>query len=295
MMFKNLVERTARNPIAWFFFRLCGRLSYYLDRPYSYAQIVRRGGERDDMLSKVTTELFPELIVADGPFRGLRYPAAKSFCGALLPKLLGSYESELQTVLAGMLRTGYSTIVDIGCAEGYYAVGLARALPQVEVYAFDTDPEAKQMCLKMAKLNGVTDRVHMGGLCDEEVLKSLPLGDHALILSDCEGYEGTLFNARMAEFLRKHDVIIETHDFIDIELSVKIRNAFATTHHIQSIKSLDDIERAHSYDCPKLERYSTREKCLILSEMRPTIMEWFVMISGETPRARQSSVSAHHA
>lgn len=276
-MFKNLVERTARNPIAWSFFRLCGRLSYYLDRPYSYAQIVRREAERDDMLSKVTTDLFPELTVTDGPFRGLRYSAAKSFCGALLPKLLGSYESELQAVLDEMLKTGYSTVVDIGCAEGYYAVGLARALPQVEVYAFDTDSEAKQMCLDMAKLNGVADRVHIGGLCDEEVLRTLPLGHHALILSDCEGYEGRLFNTRMAEFLRRHDVIIETHDFIDIELSVKIRHAFAMTHQIQSIKSLDDIERAHSYNSPKLQRYSTRERCLILSEMRPAIMEWFVM------------------
>jgi SAM-dependent methyltransferase len=278
-MFKKLVERTAGNPVAWFLFRLCGQLSDYLARPYSYAQMVRRRTERDEMLGRITTDLFPELIVADGPFRGLRYPAAKSFCSALLPKLLGSYESELQPAVERMLKTGYSAIVDIGCAEGYYAIGLARILPHVEVFAFDTDREARQVCLEMAKLNDVADRVHIGDLCDEAILKSLPLGDHALILSDCEGYEGTLFSTQVAEFLLRHDVIIETHDFIDIDLSIKMRHAFAATHHIESIKSLDDIERAHSNHYPKLQSYTTRDKYLILRELRPTIMEWLIMTS----------------
>jgi len=44
-----------------------------------------------------------------------------------------------------------------------------------------------------------------------------------------------------------HDLIIEAHDFIDIEISPKLRSAFAKTHDIQSIKSIDDIERAHTY------------------------------------------------
>lgn len=283
---KSFVQRTAKNPIAWFLFRICGRLSDYLGRIFEYAQIARRGGERDEMVEHITAELFPDLAVANGPFKGLQYPSAKSFGSPLLPKLLGSYESELQPVLDGMLSTGYTTIVDIGCAEGYYAIGLARRLPRAEVYAFDTDAKARQMCLEMAKLNGVADRIHIGGLCDEQVLRSLPLGDRALILSDCEGYEGSLFSARLAEFLVRHDVIIETHDFIDIELSVKMRDAFAKTHHVRSIKSMDDIERAHTYHCRELERYSTRDKCLILSEWRPAIMEWLVMTSKEKDSIR---------
>jgi hypothetical protein len=83
----------------------------------------------------------------------------------------------------------------------------------------------------------------------------------------------------MAEFLVRHDLIIEAHDFIDIELSTKMRDAFAKTHHIRAVKSMDDIGRAHASRYRELERYSTRDKCLILSERRPAIMEWLVMTS----------------
>ena len=197
----------------------------------------------------------------------------------LFPKLLGSYESELHPVLFELLGNGYNTVVDIGCGEGYYAVGLAQKLPNAEVYGFDTDLRSRQLCASMAKLNGVEDRVHIGDKCDGKTLRSIPLGAKALIVSDCEGYEGSLFNNEIAEVLARHDLIIETHDFIDIELSGKIREAFARTHHIRSVRSTDDIERAHSSHYPELQNYSIRDKYLILSESRPAIMEWLVMTS----------------
>jgi precorrin-6B methylase 2 len=282
---KNFVQRTAWNPIAWWVYRTCGWLSVHFGRIYGHAQFVRQSAERDGMIARVTAEIFPDLTVAYGPFKGLRYPSARSFASALLPKLLGSYESELHPVLDELLTNAYNTVIDIGCAEGYYAIGFALRLRQAAVYAFDTDSRAKELCVEMAKLNGVADRIHIGDFCDEEILRSIPLGERALILSDCEGYEGLLFNRKMAEFLARHDLIIEAHDFIDIELSTKMRDAFAQTHYIRSIKSMDDIGRAHASRYRELERYSTRDKCLILSERRPAIMEWLVMTSKEEKAA----------
>jgi hypothetical protein len=231
------------------------------------------------MIEQIAVQLFPELTVSSGPFKTLRYPLAQSICSTLLPKLLGSYESELHPVLDDVLRNDYDAIVDIGCAEGYYAIGLALRFPHAQVYAFDTDPRSKQLCAEMGKLNCVADRLHIGDLCDQQVLRTLPLGEHALIVSDCEGYEGRLFDEQLAEFLVKHDLIIETHDFIDIELSSKLRDAFAETHEIRSIKSLDDIEKAHTYYDAKLDSFNIRDRFRILREGRPTIMEWLVMTS----------------
>ena len=57
--------------------------------------------------------------------------------------------------------------------------------------------------------------------------ESIPLGARALIISDCEGYEGVLFNRHVADYLARHDVVIEIHDLVDIELSIKVRGAFA--------------------------------------------------------------------
>jgi hypothetical protein len=58
---------------------------------------------------------------------------------------------------------------------------------------------------------------------------------------------------------------------------VKMRDAFAKTHRIRSIKSVDDIEKAHTYIDRTLEPYSRSERYRILREGRPAIMEWLVM------------------
>ena len=232
---------------------------------------------------RIVRELFPTLTVANGPFKGLRYPAAESYGSMLLPKLLGSYESELHPVLEGMFANDYTAIVDIGAAEGYYAIGLGLQFPGASVYAFDTSSTARRMCAEMATLNSLGSRIHIGSFCDEQTLRSIPLGDRALIISDCEGYENSLFNLELAEFLINHDVIIEAHDFIDIDISSNMRRAFCKTHKVHSIKSTDDIEKAHMYQYAELSRYTTSDKRTILGERRPGVMEWLVMTADRAP------------
>jgi tRNA G37 N-methylase Trm5 len=199
-----------------------------------------------------------------------------------LPKLLGSYESELHAVLEELLAHEYTAVVDVGCAEGYYAVGLGLRLRNAAIYAFDTDPRARPACAEMAQLNEVDRRIHIGSMCDKNVLRSLPLGTRALIIADCEGYEAELFDDEMAEFLARHSLIVEVHDFIKIDISSRLRGIFSETHHVRSVKSTDDIQKAHTYQFEQLGRYATDERYLILSERRPAIMEWLIMTPFET-------------
>ncbi len=91
-------------------------------------------------------------------------------------------------------------VVDIGAAEGYYAVGLARRLPRCRIVAFDIDPIARKMCRRLAKLNGVRDRVEVRGECDTTYLWTLP--PHSFVLSDCEGAEKTLLDPDRAPALK---------------------------------------------------------------------------------------------
>src|SRR5215207_138666 len=65
------------------------------------------------------------LSVRRGPFAGMRYPREAVAATTVVPKLLGSFELELHPVLDEVLDRGCSTILNIGSAEGYYAVGLA--------------------------------------------------------------------------------------------------------------------------------------------------------------------------
>jgi hypothetical protein len=129
----------------------------------------------------------------------------------------------------------------------------------------------------MAKLNGVDSRIHIGGMCDKNVLRSLPLGTGALIIADCEGYEGELFDDEMAQFLARHSLIVEAHDFIKIDISSRLHAIFSRTHHVRSVKSIDDIQKVHAYRYEQLGKYDINERYLILSERRPAIMEWLIM------------------
>ena len=169
---KIVVGRTARNPIAWSFYEFCGRCSNVLGSFYGHARWTREVAERNERLRELGRELFPDLTVLAGPFVGMKYTSHQAFGSTLLPKLLGSYESELHGVLEEMLINNYASVVDIGCAEGYYAVGLGLRLPEAEVYAFDTAIEARQSCCALAKLNRLDNRVHIGGFCDATLLKS---------------------------------------------------------------------------------------------------------------------------
>lgn len=226
------------------------------------------------LVQEAIASIVPDLKVKHGPFRGMVYPTAVSVGSALFPKLLGTYESELHPLLNQLLQRPYTDVVDIGCAEGYYAVGMALRLPGAKVYAFDADNEAMRLCAEMARLNEVSGRVTVGRDCDEQVLRDITFARRALILSDCEGYEKTLFSEELVSCLAGHDVLIEVHDFIDIETSECLVRRFDNTHTVTRFESLDDLKKARTYSVKEIARYTLSERKALLAESRPAIMEW---------------------
>ncbi|MPY75423.1 MAG: hypothetical protein GEU87_14305 [Alphaproteobacteria bacterium] len=148
------------------------------------------------------------LTVQSGPFAGMRMLDRVSE-GAFIPKLLGSYETELQAVLETAADSGYDTIINIGCAEGYYAVGLARRTGAT-IHAFDIDERARRLCRELAELNGVEDKVTLAA----EFLAgdfSRYAGRRVLVLCDVEGAECALFDPAACPALRHMDLLIEIH------------------------------------------------------------------------------------
>ena len=184
--------------------------------------------------------------------------------------------------MAAILKSNYDSIVDVGCAEGYYAVGLALKFPQAKVFAFDAEPLAQQLCAEMAALNGVSDRVSVGAYCDAEKLCSLPLGKKALIISDCEGYEQELFTSRAVSILAPHDILIEVHDLWEETIKSTLQSRFAASHDITVVESIDDAKKVRVYRYPELEGCDAETKMAILAEHRRCVMDWLFL----TPKSR---------
>ncbi len=213
------------------------------------------------------------LEVKHGPFTGMSYlPGQEQISGHLIAKLLGRYESQLYPwIERDWIGGQFDLFVDVGCAEGYYAVGLARAMPNVTVRAYDTYAPAREECGELARINGVADRVLIGEECTPETLAGLPAARVAL-LSDCEGYERTLLDPDLAPNLRGWSIIVEQHDNVDPSISATIRERFAASHEIEMVSS----GVADGADAAELEFMTPAQRSFALDE-RPLPMTWALL------------------
>lgn len=234
----------------------------------------------------------PDFTVKHGPFQGLKYPNTSivrgtfqnspyaeinPICGNLFPKLIGSYERELHPVLNTILDRGYSKIINVGCAEGFYTVGLALKFPEAEISAYDLKQSAREHCLLLAQLNQCEQQIHLADFCSPETLLSIPLQSRALIVCDCEGYEVELFTEEVVPHLKQCDILIELHDYVDMNISTTIKKRFEETHEYKIIQSTDDLEKARTYPINELTDYNLNDRRQLLRENRAYLMDWIFL------------------
>lgn len=202
--------------------------------------------------------------VLEGPCAGLRYPADRlAEVDAPIAKLVGTYERQLHEPLARAVDAGRGPFVDIGCADGYYAVGLARRRADLDVRAFDLAPSARSLCAALAALNGCADRVTIGGRCESRSMRALAL-DEALVLADIEGAEFELFGAEMVSLLRGALVIVELHRPIDDPACRALRRRFERTHEADVLS--EDVPDSDAIAA--LSFLSPEERSMATSESR---------------------------
>jgi len=228
-----------------------------------------------------TFKLISEGIVLDGPFKGMIYPKNESFGSAFFPKILGTYEKEISSVIDDLLDSDYDLILDVGCAEGYYAVGFARFGKAKKIYAYDIQEKARKLCSEMALANNVSDKLEVQSLFDineyQRILKEFPNSKILLIL-DTEGFEKILLNQEFRKILQNTDFLIEMHDFIDIEIT-DIVSKFFDQKEITKIFSLSDFQKGLEYQSEFLTDLDFKTKYYVLAEGRPEQMKWYFVRS----------------
>jgi hypothetical protein len=202
-----------------------------------------------------------------------------SLGSVLIPKLVGTYESELHTWIEDLSTRGYEVVLNIGCAEGYYAVGLALRLPKAEIYAYDIDPLCGRVTHKLAVKNGVSSRIHTPGLCSPSDLQAFA-GRRVLVVCDIESAERELIDPDLAPALRKFDLLVETHDPIgQRSLHDLIADRFQDSHLVS------ELEYSISHPVYTNEIQSILDQLKIeapwLDEGRGTGILWLLMLSRE--------------
>jgi hypothetical protein len=210
--------------------------------------------------------------VFSGPFAGMKIAMDAAWGdGDVMPKLLGCYEQELHQALSRAVTRRPEIVINIGCAEGYYAVGLARALRAASIIAFDTLPLAQEICRKAAVANGVSDRLKVQGECmPKDMVGFAATPGRKLLVIDCEGAEQTLLVPEVIRGLGDSDVIVECHDFIVPGITAALSGLFASSHIVEHIDQGGRNPSAYE----SLRQLNELYRWLAINENRPVAMNW---------------------
>lgn len=206
--------------------------------------------------------------VISGPFRGMAYLTSASGSG-LLPKIAGSYELELHDTVEESLERSYDRVLNVGAAEGYYAVGYALRLARAQVFAFDTDVVARYRIRQLARLNDVADRIRVRPACSPHHLSRLVTG-RCLVICDCEGCEYELLDPERAPALARADLLVELHEFRVPGVTRLFLQRFEPTHRTVLL----DMQDRSDTELDALTLLSAEDKSLALWEGRPPGMQW---------------------
>lgn len=211
------------------------------------------------------------LKVMTGPFAGMEYVREASE-GAHAARLFGTYESELHPHIEAFASEGLDCVIDVGCAEGYYAVGLARLMPTVTVHAFDILPRARDACAQLAAKNGVADRVLIGETFPPDGFEAFA-DRKSLVIMDVEGAECDLLRPDLSPALRNMSVIVETHDVFRAGTLVELKSRFAPTHDIVELR-----QEPKTGPLPEwLHHLGHLDQLLAVWEWRSSPTPWLVM------------------
>src|SRR5271165_207536 len=214
--------------------------------------------------------------VLTGSFRGMSY-LDETVWGPITPKWAGTYEMELEDVIEEIIGRGYDRIVNLGCAEGYYAVGLALADRKPEVSAFDLDPFSRIQARRLAQLNDVSERIRVFGECTHPRLNELIQGK-TLVVADIEGDEVVLLDPARVPRLKEADLLIEVHEYADCAgkqiAEERVTNRFASSHSIGRRVSRDREDWIEKHQGLWQGKISRERMTKALDEARSSPQNW---------------------
>lgn len=220
-----------------------------------------------------------------GPFRGLKLSKA-TWWGTTdrAGMLLGLYEQEVLSALANIPLEYRRSFIELGAADGYYAVGVLVNGLFERSYCFEVSERGQKAIAANAALNGVSSRVQIHGIADSEFHAVLPPSaiSNSTLLIDIEGAEFDILTPEMFERFSSSVIIVELHDhfFADAQQRIdRLRNLCANAFRIDELTT---TARDLSV-FPELRQFGDTDRWLICSEGRRAMPHWYVL----TPLALQ--------
>jgi hypothetical protein len=215
--------------------------------------------------------------VQRGPFAGLRYLPPEQYASCRFEKIIGAYEHEIHGLITDLAATGrYATIVNVGAAEGFYTVGLARLFPNAKIISYESTEAGREYCAKLAELNGVAARAEIRGECTLAEFHTLAPPGPVLVWMDIDLGERVILDPEAVPWLGEADILVELHECLQAGTNALVVGRFEKTHRIRQFASAG---LAYA-DYPPLRGLTFAEIYDMVCEDRPGPQDWCFMERG---------------
>lgn len=211
-----------------------------------------------------------------GVFQGVKldYYNLDALCSDLslfaVSKFTGQYEIEIESWVKDAIKQNYNKIINIGCSDGYYALGFAAKMPHSKIIAYEQNEVHRLRFEKNIALNSLHN-IDVHGFCDIDQFKAIldNVSENILLFLDIEGEEINFLDPNQFKNLKFCDIIVELHDFAYKDIEKIISSRFSNTHKIEIVGQI-----GRNPHFAELIDLSEPVKLPLFSEYRPPNMKW---------------------
>ncbi len=213
-------------------------------------------------------------VVAYGPFANMTVNSQTWGDYDINAKILGTYESHVIAELDAISQENHGPFIDIGAADGFFAIGAVLSGITKESYAFEIDASSRRSIANNAFDNNVSGKIHIREVANTHTISDVLKKERkAKILIDIEGSEYDLLDFDFLDEISKCDVIVELHPSLvehgkekQKQLISRLENYFYIEFFQKSVLSTTGF--------PELEHLSDDKRLLAFSENRAFEMWW---------------------
>lgn len=230
--------------------------------------------KRRTRLSREVDAAFNSTI-AYGPFKGQKL-TPRNWWGVKerASMILGLYEQEVLRSLMKVPRH-YTTLIDLGAGDGYYAIGALVSRLFQHAYCFEMSKLGRRVIHDNAVLNGVSDRLTVHGRAEPDFYKKIPEAHlaNSVLMIDIEGGEFDICDRNLFETFRRSVIFIEEHSFFYPDGRARCERLLRDAEEWFTITEMTTGARDLS-QFPELDGYEDTDRWLICSEGRKKRMTW---------------------
>ena len=267
---KNMIEDFIKSEIEYF--------SPMIDRQKKASNEMREKWRKETVYQRIervsleTYDIFNG-IVQYGPFKGMKLNRntwwGRSDLGS---QCLGLYEKEILNHLEKVKP--YNTFIDIGAADGYYAIGMLHAGLAKKSICYEISKDGQAAINENWTTNKNIGALEIYGEANETSLNYLSSDDlkDSLVLIDIEGFEFNLLQKDVIPLFKNSELIIEIHNWVD-NFADKYTELLLNLSKLFHVGKINHIDRKTSH-IDELRSYTDDNRLLLTSERRPCLMRF---------------------